>query len=223
LRRLSLRSSINDVFFEEKGDPMMVETEIATLEQQRRHYVAAYHQAQALADRGDPRAARYAEQVRYQLHTVDADLAKLHQQVADERATYAKRAIHLAKQAQDALQAYEAGAAVAAAVLAEAMERMLNAHAEFAALQHEFLSLLNNAPGGPGVLIGELQRSEVDQMALLTTLPGTGRSPFHTGYTPPHVGVYSDLIYAVVERHLREQIEAQQQHGWNQRFRSTLH
>jgi hypothetical protein len=126
-----------------------------------------------------------------------------------QRKDRAISAVSIAKHAQAKYREFEKLQRDSYAMIADAVDRMVALAEELTDDRAQILDLMGADPGGPGMLLGELQRAEVDLEPVRVRWLGT-RS--HTmldrgGYDPPPLGPHAHVLWqachAILEQKAR--------------------
>lgn len=127
-----------------------------------------------------------------------------------ERKDRVARAVSVAKHAQAKYREFEKLQRDSYAMIADAVDRMVALAEELTDDRAQILELMSADPGGPGLLLGELQRATVDLEPVRVRWPGTRGHPMldRASYDPPPLGPHADVLWqacqAILEQKARE-------------------
>jgi hypothetical protein len=133
--------------------------------------------------------------------------------IARQRKDRASKASSVAKHAQAKYREFEKLQRDAYAAVADAVDRLVQLAEELAEDQAQILEIMNADPGGPGLLLGELQRAEVDLEPVRVRWPGTRGHPMldRANYEPPPLGPHASVLWQACQAILTERARVRAQ------------
>jgi hypothetical protein len=117
--------------------------------------------------------------------------------LARQRKDRAAKAVSIAKHAQAKYWALEQLQRDSYAMIADAVDRMVALAEELTDDRAQILELMSADPGGPGMLLGELQRAEADLEPVCVRWSGTRGHPMldRASYDPPPLGPHAGVLW----------------------------